>query len=152
MVISRRGFLVNSALFTTSLLLDKPSYSSEGGAWPVLNKWDQKEFDKYSEWVGNLYKKRKGSRLGKLLSEDEANLLNNPVFLENGNSQISKDELGIMTSATHCGSFPELLFLYYSYRRGSNVWRSFENIESLRIRKRTKVLSNQADNSNFIKS
>jgi len=61
-----------------SLLFNKQAYAS--GAWDVLNKWDQKEFDKYSQWVGNLYKKRKWSRLGKLLSEDEANLLNNPVF------------------------------------------------------------------------
>lgn len=114
--IPRRKFLAGS-LAIGSLAFINTSYA-ESGAWPILNEWNFNEFEKYSQWVNNLYKKRKGSRLNVLLGDDNANILNKNDFLGMGNPQISKEELEIMNAVTHCGSFPELLFLYYSYRRG----------------------------------
>ncbi|MFA6022772.1 MAG: hypothetical protein WC781_01665 [Candidatus Pacearchaeota archaeon] len=125
MKISRRIFLKRALATGGALYSGKALAQKESGAWPILNQWNFSEFEKYSKWVNNIYQfkrngsyKQKGAKLGYILNDDEMNLLNNPAFLEKGNVQAKKEELETLTSVTHCGSFPELLVLYYSYRRG----------------------------------
>ena len=133
--VSRRGFL-KSSLLASSLFISQKSYA-EQGAWVHLRSWNIDEFYRYSKWVGNIYHfkrngtgKQKMARLNYIVQDDEMNLLNRPEFLENGNPQISENEISILNSSNHCGSFPMLLFLYYSARRGLPAVVSKINMES----------------------
>jgi len=122
-MISRKRFLGIASLSLLNAGTNF-SYASSSGAWPVLNKWDTQEFEKYSKWVNNVYElksngslKQKGAKLGVIVADNEMNLLNNVDFLQDGNPQISKSEMDFLTAVSHCGSFPKLVFLYYSHRR-----------------------------------
>ena len=96
--VSRRDFLAASSAL---LLGSGISYAqSAQGAWPHLRPWNIDEFYKYSKWVGNIYHfkrngtgKQKMARLNYIIQDDEMNLLNHQDFLENGNPQISENEI-----------------------------------------------------------
>jgi len=116
---NRRTFLQG---VSSLLIFPSYAYASSEGAWPIRNEWNQEEVNKYSQWVENIFDfKRKGTskqraaRLDTIIEDDKMNLLNNPDFLENGNPKLNENQ--ILRNMTHCGSFPELLFQYYSYRR-----------------------------------
>ncbi|PIN95196.1 hypothetical protein COU53_00595 [Candidatus Pacearchaeota archaeon CG10_big_fil_rev_8_21_14_0_10_30_48] len=121
--LSRRHFL------KTSLALPFLAYSNRADAknwvWNHSRSWDEKEVAKYSSWIENIYdfkrngtSKQKMAKINRIFSDDEMNLLNQENFLENGNPQLSERNLNLLDSQNHCGSFPKLLFNYYSYRRG----------------------------------
>jgi len=124
--VSRRDFIKSAALGVSglgTLFIPNTSFSqsSSNGAWSIRNEWNYEEFLHYSKWVENIFDfkrgggvKQKQARLGTILEDDEMNLLNNSDFLGNGNSKIPSS---FMTGLTHCGSFPHLLFAYYSFRR-----------------------------------
>ncbi|MEM3113126.1 MAG: hypothetical protein QXI33_01745 [Candidatus Pacearchaeota archaeon] len=121
--VSRRDFF--KVLPAISSLFFYVDADTNTGAWEHLRTWNLDEFYRYSKWVGNIYHfKRNGSgkqkmaRLNYIIKDDEMNLLNHQNFLNDGNPQISDKEANILNAANHCGSFPMLLFLYYSYRRG----------------------------------
>ncbi|MBS3099665.1 hypothetical protein J4463_00415 [Candidatus Pacearchaeota archaeon] len=125
MKLTRRQFIASLGTIAGNSLIPIDSSSEIFGAWPVLREWNFNEFHKYSDWVRNIYKfkrdgtgKQKGAKIDRVMIDDEMNLLNNPDFLQNGNAQLGSDDLGLLKAMCHCGSFPELLFLYYNYRRG----------------------------------
>jgi len=120
--LTRRQFLQTSIAAPLILTASK-SYA--GQAWHHIRHWDYQEFQKYSQWVANIYEfkangtwKQKGARINRVFADDEMNLLNNPDFLENGNPQLTNSQLSSLNAVTHCGSFPKLMWLYYAYRRG----------------------------------
>jgi len=53
------------------------------------------------------------------------NLFLQKGYDENQNPKLSKRDLSLMTAVTHCGSFPKLLLLYYSYKRGLPITISY---------------------------
>ena len=124
--VDRRSFLLGSAVALGSSLIGSPRvYGSSDGAWPHLREWDASEVEKYSVWVENLYdvkrngtSKQKRAKIHQMFKDDEMNLLNDAGFLEEGNVQLSDSDLDLLHWSNHCGSFPKLVFNYYSYRRG----------------------------------
>ena len=122
MALTRRQFLAGSAL---SIILPSIGAYSSQSAYPHLRAWNFEETKKYGQWVSNMYEfkkngnaKQKQARLNRILGDDEMNLLNHKDFLEQGNSQLNNSDLNFLDAVNHCGSFPKLLHLYYSYRRG----------------------------------
>ncbi|HRZ85275.1 MAG TPA: hypothetical protein P5277_00680 [Candidatus Paceibacterota bacterium] len=123
---NRRQFLLSSAINSFGIICSSSySQNSQIFAWNHIRDWNKEEFNKYSQWVENIYNfkrngtsSQKGAKLGRIIDDNEMNLLNNPDFLRDGNPQISSSEMNLMTTCSHCGSFPMLLFLYYSARRG----------------------------------
>lgn len=118
---NRRQFILTSG---ASLILPSFSYAGNGD-WPVIREWDKNEFNKYSKWVENVYDvkrngsgKQKTAKFDRLILDDEMNLLNQKSFLESGNNQVSESDAKLFRALCHCGSFPELMFSYFSYRRG----------------------------------
>src|SRR3989344_3994742 len=123
--ISRRDFLAGSVGVLSGVIYSSKVEAENSSAWRHIREWSKEEVGKYSQWIANLYEvKKKGTTKQKLanidqmFSDDEMNLLNNADFLEEGNSQLSKADLNLINASNHCGSFPKLMFNYYSYRRG----------------------------------
>jgi len=123
--ISRRDFLTGGLATLGVVFYSYRSGAEVNEAWRHIREWDEKEVVKYSSWIENIYdfkrngnSKQKMARINRIFSDDEMNLLNQENFLENGNPQLSEHDLNLLNSQNHCGSFPKLLFNYYSYRRG----------------------------------
>ncbi|MEK6816732.1 MAG: hypothetical protein AABY09_03900, partial [Nanoarchaeota archaeon] len=120
----RRDFLASITMAVASMAISGPALGATStGAWPVYNDWNYPEFQKYSKWVHNIFMmKRKGNfkqkfaMLDRIILDDEMNLLNDSAFLGQGNPQVRAPQR--IRLLTHCGNFPALLLLYYSYRRG----------------------------------
>lgn len=116
--------MASISLAVASLAISGPALGATSiGAWPIYNDWNYPEFQKYSKWVHHIYlTKRNGSSkqrfamLDRIILDDEMNLLNVPSFLGQGNPQVKTPQR--IRQLTHCGNFPALLLLYYSYRRG----------------------------------
>ncbi|MEM4625361.1 MAG: hypothetical protein QXJ28_01145 [Candidatus Pacearchaeota archaeon] len=124
MLINRKQF-IKSIIAGSLYIIQNNSYSQNPVAYPHLREWNKDEFEKYSKWVENIYTtksegdwKQKSAKIDRIFVDDEMNLLNNKDFIEEGNPQLPKETLSLMNSLNHCGSFPKLVFLYYSYRRG----------------------------------
>ncbi len=133
--VTRRNFLASSSALLVSSFIS--SAQNMQGVYPHLRAWNLEEVHRYSKWVENIYQfkrngtgKQKVARLNYIIKDDEMNLLNHPDFLQNGNLQPSDSDISILNSANHCGSFPMLLFLYYSQRRGLPSVVSKINMES----------------------